>query len=152
MSVAGAGKRFEWQTAISQSACADETHHSLHRQFYPTVHNNFLSVNTRSPKRAGSANGAWWRESEILSGESFKDVGWPHIISRTFPLSAYILPSTGHSSPQKRCTVRTRKPTPWFSSIAEQFCELKRERRPAERRRLKSKLTIHRYTTPLNRK
>ena len=32
-----------------------------------------------------------------------------------------------------RCTVRTRKPKPWFSSIAEQFCELKRERRQAER-------------------
>ena len=32
---------------------------------------------------------------------------------------------------------------PWFSSIAEQFCELKRERRQAERRWLKSKLTVH---------
>ena len=36
-----------------------------------------------------------------------------------------------------------RKPTPWFSSIVEQFCELKRERRQAERRWLQSKLTIH---------
>ena len=36
-------------------------------------------------------------------------------------------------APLCRCTVRTRKPTPWFSSIAEQFCELKRERRQAER-------------------
>ena len=42
-----------------------------------------------------------------------------------------------------RCTVRTRKPTPWFSSIAEQLCELKRERRQAERRWLQSKLTVH---------
>ena len=42
-----------------------------------------------------------------------------------------------------RCTVRTRKPTPWFSSIEEQFCELKRKRRQAERRWLKSKLTVH---------
>ena len=41
------------------------------------------------------------------------------------------------------CTVRTRKPTSWFSSIAELFCELKRERRQAERRWLKSKLTVH---------
>ena len=32
---------------------------------------------------------------------------------------------------------------PWFSSIAEQFCELKWERRQAERRWLKSKLTVH---------
>ena len=45
--------------------------------------------------------------------------------------------------PLCRCTVRTRKPTPWFSSIAEQFCELKQERRQAERRWLKSKLTVH---------
>ena len=45
--------------------------------------------------------------------------------------------------PLCRCTVRTRKPRPWFSSIAEQFCELKRERRKPERRWLKSKLTVH---------
>ena len=46
-------------------------------------------------------------------------------------------------APLCRCTVLTRKPTPWFSSIAEQFCGLKRERRQAERRWLKSKLTVH---------
>ena len=46
-------------------------------------------------------------------------------------------------APLCRCTVRTRKPTPWFSSITEQFCELKLERRQAERRWLKSKLTVH---------
>ena len=46
-------------------------------------------------------------------------------------------------APLCRCKVRTRKPTPWFSSIAQQFCELKRERRQAERRWLKSKLTVH---------
>ena len=40
-------------------------------------------------------------------------------------------------------TVRQRKPTPWFSSIAEQFCKLKRERRRVERYWLKSKLTVH---------
>ena len=46
-------------------------------------------------------------------------------------------------TPLCHCTVRTRKPTPWFSSIAEQFCELKREHRQAEIRWLKSKLTVH---------
>ena len=46
-------------------------------------------------------------------------------------------------TPLCHCTVRTRKQTPWFSSTAEQFCELKRERQQAERRWLKSKLTIH---------
>ena len=45
--------------------------------------------------------------------------------------------------PLCRCTVHTRKPMPWFSSIAEQFCELKRERRQAERWWFKSKLTVH---------
>ena len=32
------------------------------------------------------------------------------------------------------------------------FCELKQQRRQVERRWLKSKLTVHRYTTPLHRK
>ena len=41
------------------------------------------------------------------------------------------------------CTVRTWKLTPWFSSIAEQLCELKLEHLQAERRWLKSKLIIH---------
>ena len=36
-------------------------------------------------------------------------------------------------APLCHCTVRTRKPMPWFSSIVEQFCELKRERWQAER-------------------
>ena len=40
-------------------------------------------------------------------------------------------------------TVRKRKPTPWFSSISEPFCKVKREGRRAERRWLKSKLTVH---------
>ena len=47
-------------------------------------------------------------------------------------------------APLCRCTVSTRKPAPWFSSIAEQFCELKQEYRQAERRWLKSKFTVHR--------
>ena len=46
-------------------------------------------------------------------------------------------------APLCRRTSRTRKPTPWFSSIAEQFYELKRERRKTERRWIKSKLTVH---------
>ena len=37
---------------------------------------------------------------------------------------------------------RTRKPTLWFSSIAEQFSELKRECRQVERLWLKSKLAV----------
>ena len=36
-------------------------------------------------------------------------------------------------APLCRRTSRTRKPTPWFSSIAEQFCKLKRERWKADR-------------------
>ena len=46
-------------------------------------------------------------------------------------------------APLCRCTVCTRKPTTWFSSITEQFCELKRKRRQAERQWLKCKLTVH---------
>ena len=41
--------RFERQTAISQSARADEPHLSFDRQFYQTVQNRFLSVNSVSP-------------------------------------------------------------------------------------------------------
>jgi hypothetical protein len=40
-------------------------------------------------------------------------------------------------------TVSGRKFNPWFSGIAEKFGKLKRERRQAERRWLKSKLTVH---------
>lgn len=36
-----------------------------------------------------------------------------------------------------------RKPTPWFQCVSEEFTKLKRERRRAERRWLKSKLTVH---------
>ena len=41
--------RFKWQTAISQSALVDETHHSFDRQFYPALENQVLSVNSVSP-------------------------------------------------------------------------------------------------------
>ena len=56
-------------------------------------------------------------------------------------ITTFVLSST--STPLCRRTSRTRKPTLWFSSIAEQFCKLKRERPKAERRWLKSKLTVH---------
>ena len=39
--------------------------------------------------------------------------------------------------------VRQRRPSPWYSSVAVQLCELKRERRRAERRWRSSRLTIH---------
>ena len=67
-----------------------------------------------------------------------------HAVSQASSISDYInhLCSVLYA-PLCRCTFRTRKPTPWFSSIAEQFCELKWERRQAERRWLKSKFTVH---------
>ena len=42
--------RFERRTTISQSACADDTHHSFDRQFYWTVQNHFLSMDPRCVK------------------------------------------------------------------------------------------------------
>ena len=69
-----------------------------------------------------------------------------HAVSQVSSISDYnnhLCSVLDKHAPLCRCTVRTRKPTPWFSSIAEQFCELKRERRQAERRWLKSKLTVH---------
>ena len=39
--------RFEWQTAIRQSARTIETHQSFDRQFYPKAQNLFLSMNSR---------------------------------------------------------------------------------------------------------
>lgn len=39
--------RFEWQSAISQSAHTDETHSHVDRHFYPRVQDHFLSVNSR---------------------------------------------------------------------------------------------------------
>ncbi|WP_419615719.1 reverse transcriptase family protein [Thiolapillus sp.] len=68
------------------------------------------------------------------------------VISRSSSVSDYnnhLRSVLDKHAPLCRRTSRTRKPTPWFSSIAEQFCELKRERRKAERRWLKSKLTVH---------
>ena len=69
-----------------------------------------------------------------------------HAVSQVSSISDYnnhLCSVLDKHAPLCRCTVRTRKPTPWFSSIAEQFCELKRERRQAERRWLKSKLAVH---------
>ena len=69
-----------------------------------------------------------------------------HAVSQVNSVSDYnnhLCSVLDEHAPLCRCTVRTRKPTLWFSSIAEQFCELKRERRQAERRWLKSKLTVH---------
>ena len=67
-----------WQTAISQSALADETRHSFYLHFYPTVKNNFL----------------WWtlahRRSETgrprvregkHSGQLVKHAGHRHILA-----------------------------------------------------------------------
>ena len=54
----------------------------------------------------------------------------------TFVLSLTSMPLSAVAHP-------VRGSRPWFSSIAEQFCKLKRERRKAERRWLKSRLTVH---------
>ena len=69
-----------------------------------------------------------------------------HAVSQVNSISDYsnhLCSVLDKHAPLCRCTVRTRKPTLWFSSIAEQFCELKRERRQGERRWIKSKLTVH---------
>ena len=52
-------QRFEWQTAVSQSARADETHH---RQFYPTV-NHFISFNSR--QRKGTLDRTWEKVKNV---------------------------------------------------------------------------------------
>ena len=54
--------RFEWQTATSQSAREDETHHFFDQQFYPTVQSSFLSMNTRSVKGPGWSH-EWVRKT-----------------------------------------------------------------------------------------
>ena len=69
-----------------------------------------------------------------------------HAVSQVSSISDYnnhLYSILDKHAPLCRCTIRTRKQTPWFDSIAGQFCELKRERRQAERRWLKSKLTVH---------
>ena len=68
-----------------------------------------------------------------------------HAVSQVSSISDYnncLCSVLDKHAPLCRCTARTWKPTPWFNSTAEQFCELKRERRQAERRWLKSKLTV----------
>ena len=74
--------------------------------------------------------------SERLTPALFKQ-DLSHAVSQTITISPWqARPSLPLHSPYK-------EPTPWYSSIAEQFCELKRERRQAERRWLKSKLSVH---------
>ena len=79
-----------------------------------------------------------------------------HAVSQTSSISDYnnhLCSVLDKHAPLCRCTVRTRKPTLWFNSIAEQFCGLKRERRQAERRcsNLSSSST-NKSITLLNRK
>ena len=69
-----------------------------------------------------------------------------HVVSQASSISDYnnrLCSVLNKHAALCRYTVRKRKPTPWFSSIAEQFCDLKRERQQAERQWLKSKLTVH---------
>ena len=58
--------RFEWQTAISQSARVDETRHSFNRQFYCTAQNHLLSVNCRSPKGPDWSYASRGREKRVV--------------------------------------------------------------------------------------
>ena len=86
----------------------------------------------------------YWCLKKIDTGAFKQDLS--HAVSQVSSIGDYnnhLCSVLDKHAPLCRCTVRTRKLTPWFSSIAEQFCELKRERRQAERRWLKSKLTIH---------
>ena len=69
-----------------------------------------------------------------------------HAVSQVSSISDYnnyLCSVLDKHAPLCRCTVRARNATPWFSSIVEQFCELKRKRRQAGRRWLKSKLSVH---------
>ena len=61
-----------------------------------------------------------------------------HAVSQVSSISDYnnhLCSVLDKYAPLCHCTVRTRKPTPWFSSIAERW--------QAGRRWLKSKLTVH---------
>ena len=87
---------------------------------------------------------SYWCLKKIDTGAFKQDLS--HAVSQFSSISDYnnhLCSVLDKHTPLCHCTVHTRKPTPWFSSIAEQFCELKRERRQVERRWLKSKLTVH---------
>ena len=87
---------------------------------------------------------SYWCLQKIDTGAFTQDLS--HAVSQTSSISDYsnhLCSVPDKHAPLCRCTARTRKPTPWFSCIAEQFCELKRERRQAERRWLRSKLIVH---------
>ena len=94
--------------------------------------------------RTKTWNFSYWCLRKIDPGAFKQDLS--HAVSQTSSVSDYnnhLCSVLDKHAPLCPCTVRTRKPTPWFSSIAEQLCELKQERRQAERRWLKSKLTVH---------
>ena len=85
----------------------------------------------------------YWCLKKIDTGAFKQDLS--HTVSQASSTSDYnCLCSVLDKHPPLFChTVHTRKPTPWISSIVEQFCELKREHLQVERRWLKSKLTFH---------
>ena len=59
-----------------------------------------------------------------------------HAVSQTSSIGDYnnhLCSVLDKHTPLCHHTVHARKPTPWFSSIAEQFCELKWEHQQAER-------------------
>ena len=70
----------------------------------------------------------YWCLKKIDSGAFKQDLS--HAVSQVSSISDYydhLCSVLDKHAPLCRCTVRTRNPTPWFSSTAEQFCELKRE-------------------------
>ena len=84
-------------------------------------------------------------QKKIDTGAFKQDLS-SHAVSQVSSISDYnnhLCSIHDKHAPLCHCTVRTRKLTPWFSSIVEQLCELKQERLQAERWWLKSKIIIH---------
>ena len=86
--------RFKSQTAISQSACADETRLSLDRHMCPTDQNHFLSVDSRSGRGAVDRTGVRAKTPPnslappyfcpTLCQWAEQSISWRHVLSSSF--------------------------------------------------------------------
>ena len=67
-------------------------------------------------------------------------------VSPSMPIQDFnlVLPNLFNKhAPVRQRKVRNGKPTPWYSAVADQLREVKRDRRRAERRWRSSRLTVH---------
>ena len=96
-------------------------HHGLTSDHTAILCKLDVSVRVQKPETF-----SYWCLKKVDTGAFEQDLS--HAVSQVSSISDYnnhFCSVSDKHAPLCRCTVRTRRPTPWFSSIAGQFCELK---------------------------